>query len=64
MRHIQIVLLAIVIGLSALSVSGQDEVPTPTPVGGLGFVDEVDVRVVNVDVFVRDGAGQRAPRDH
>ena len=58
MRHIQVVLLAIVFGLSAQSAPGQDEAPTPAPVGGLGFVDEVDVRVVNVDVFVRDGAGQ------
>ncbi len=58
MRHIQVALLVIVIGLSAQSAAGQDAAATPTPIGGLGFVDEVDVRVVNVDVFVRDAAGQ------
>jgi VWFA-related protein len=32
--------------------------PTPDPIGGLGFVDEVEVTVVNVDVFVRDKNGR------
>ncbi len=31
--------------------------PEPEPVGGLGFRDEVQVTVVNVDVYVRDGDG-------
>jgi len=47
-----------IIGLSAQFAAAQDEAGEPTPIGGLGFVDEVDVRVVNVDVFVRDSAGR------
>jgi len=31
-----------------------DPAPTPAPIGGLSFKQEVDVTVVNVDVFVRD----------
>ncbi len=31
------------------------QTPTPAPVGGLTFRDEVEVVVVNVDVYVRDG---------
>ena len=47
-----------IIGLSSQFAAAQEETGSPTPIGGLGFVDEVDVRVVNVDVFVRDGAGR------
>ena len=32
--------------------------PEEKPVGGLEFIDEVRVTVVNVDVFVRDGKGR------
>ncbi len=31
---------------------------SPTTVGGLGFVDEVEVTVVNVDAYVRDSKGR------
>jgi len=43
-------------GLSAASGAGEE--PTPQPIGGLGFIDEVEVTVVNVDVFVRDAKGR------
>ncbi len=35
-----------------------DDPQEQVPVGGLEFIDEVAVTVVNVDVFVRDGKGQ------
>jgi len=37
-------------------VVGQE--PTPAPVGGLTFRDELEVSVVNVDVYVRDRQGR------
>jgi VWFA-related protein len=58
LRHFQVALLAMIIGLAAQFAAAQDEAGDPTPIGGLGFVDEIDVRVVNVDVFVRDSAGR------
>jgi VWFA-related protein len=54
-RSIAMVVLA-VIGASGLSIA--DDTGEQTPVGGLEFIDEVQVTVVNVDVFVRDGKGQ------
>ncbi len=44
--------LALVTGAQEMS-DGNSE-----PVGGLAFVDEVQVTVVNVDVYVRDGKGR------
>lgn len=42
----------------AISVAAQDGDPEPAdPVGGLSFVDEVQVTVVNVDVYVRNKKG-------
>jgi len=42
----------------AVSVAAQDSDPEPAdPVGGLSFVDEVQVTVVNVDVYVRNKKG-------
>jgi len=42
----------------AVSVAAQDSDPEPEdPVGGLSFVDEVQVTVVNVDVYVRNKKG-------
>jgi VWFA-related protein len=38
--------------------STADEPADQAPVGGLEFIDEVRVTVVNVDVFVRDGKGR------
>lgn len=47
--------------LAAAGVVAAQAPPTPTPepepVGGLGFREEVQVTVVNVDVYVRDGGG-------
>lgn len=47
-----------VIVVVAIGVSIADESPEQTPVGGLEFMDEVQVTVVNVDVFVRDARGR------
>jgi VWFA-related protein len=41
---------------AAVTASGQ-EAERPSIIGGLAFVDEVEVTVVNVDVFVRDRQG-------
>jgi VWFA-related protein len=38
--------------------SAADDTGEQSAVGGLEFIDEVQVTVVNVDVFVRDGKGQ------
>ena len=38
----------------AMPTLAADPAPTPAPVGGLSFKQEVNVTVVNVDVFVRD----------
>jgi hypothetical protein len=35
-----------------------DKEPTPRPIGGLSFADEVDVTVVNIDVYVRTKKGE------
>jgi len=47
--------------LAAVSVSAQEPAATTDPpevVGGLAFVDEVELTVVNIDVFVTDNSGQ------
>lgn len=50
---------ALIIGcVGAVAGTGPEEQPTPSPVGGLSFRDEVEVTVVNVDVYVRDRQGQ------
>lgn len=43
--------------LAVASMAGAQETETQGAVGGLAFVDEVQVTVVNIDVFVRDRAG-------
>jgi VWFA-related protein len=55
--------VAIIACVGILSVTGWLAAETETdqevkPVGGLAFVDEVEVTVVNVDVYVRDGKGR------
>ncbi len=47
-------LLPIAAALTLVCVAGGQEAERPDVVGGLTFVDEVEVTVVNVDVFVRD----------
>jgi VWFA-related protein len=58
-RLVKLLMLAVAFGV-AQGAPCQTEPPTPIPepVGGLGFVDEVEVTVVNVDVFVRDRDGK------
>jgi VWFA-related protein len=45
----------------AIPTLATDPAPTPAPVGGLSFKQEVDVTVVNVDVFVRDKDDKPVP---
>jgi VWFA-related protein len=49
--------LALLAGITAGDVVVGQE-PTPAPVGGLTFRDELEVAVVNVDVYVRDRQGR------
>jgi VWFA-related protein len=59
-RRVGLALLAMTLLLTpAASVQeSDDERPQPEAVGGLQFVDEVRVTVVNVDVFVHDKKGK------
>ena len=45
--------VAAAVPMAAAEETGSDEI-----VGGLAFLDEIQVTVVNVDVFVRDGGGK------
>ncbi len=54
-RGVAVMLLMVI---AAIDPAIADETPKQEPVGGLEFIDEVQVTVVNVDVFVRDGKGQ------
>lgn len=54
-------LLPLLLLAAALPAAADDPPPTPEPVGGLTFKDEVQVTVVNVDVFVRDKDGNPVP---
>ncbi len=56
MRRGVAMVLLLVIGAVGMSIA--DDTAEQTPVGGLEFIDEVQVTVVNVDVFVRDGKGR------
>jgi VWFA-related protein len=47
--------LCIVLALPALA--KPTPTPTPAPIGGLSFRDQVEVTVVNIDAYVRDGDG-------
>lgn len=52
-----VVLLWFVISVwVAATAHGQES--SQEPIGGLGFIDEVEVTVVNIDVFVRDRGGE------
>ena len=54
-------LIALVLFLAAAPWAAAQETPAPTPtpqvLGGLGFRDEVEVTVLNLEVFVRDAEG-------
>ena len=52
------VMLAVAVGSASGGYCQTEPAPTPQAVGGLSFVDEVEVTVVNVDVFVRDRDGR------
>ena len=58
MRSLQLSMIWLAIAIVAGGAAGQEpEQPGQEQVGGLAFVDEVEVTVVNVDVYVRDGGG-------
>ncbi len=48
----------LLMGLAVATGAQEGDEGNLKPVGGLAFVDEVQVTVVNVDVFVRDGKGR------
>ena len=56
MRRVVAMVLLMILGAAGGAIA--DDPDEQTPVGGLEFVDEVRVTVVNVDVFVRDGKGR------
>ncbi|MCJ7755730.1 MAG: hypothetical protein MUP13_14310, partial [Thermoanaerobaculales bacterium] len=56
MRRVVAMVLLTLLGAPGWSISDTPE--EQAPVGGLEFIDEVRVTVVNVDVFVRDGKGR------
>ncbi len=53
-----VVFFMLICGSRAPSAGAQDL--DQKPIGGLGFADEVQVTVVNIDVFVRDSGGEPA----
>ncbi len=53
-----IVAIGLLMMTGGMGLSFADDSTAQVPVGGLEFIDEVQVTVVNVDVFVRDGKGQ------
>ena len=57
-RTVALLIAVLMVEAGLWAASGAGEEPTPQPIGGLGFIDEVEVTVVNVDVFVRDGKGR------
>ncbi len=58
MRRIAAAAGAALLTVAGLTMADTEPLPTPQPIGGLSFVDEVEVTVVNVDVYVRDGKGR------
>ena len=57
-RPTVIIWLALIVSVAGLAGwAGNDESATSDLVGGLAFLDEVDVTVVNIEVFVRDKDG-------
>ncbi|RXL69170.1 hypothetical protein EO238_32825, partial [Citrobacter sp. AAK_AS5] len=58
MSRLHAVVLAVVVGAALAAPCQTGPASTPKPIGGLSFLDEVEVTVVNVDVFVRDRAGR------
>jgi len=56
-RTILVVWVGIALIVAGLVAAEPEPEPTPEPIGGLTFADEVQVTVVNVDVYVRDKNG-------
>lgn len=56
--HAVVLTVAVAAASAAPCQTGPAPSPTPGPIGGLSFLDEVEVTVVNVDVFVRDRSGR------
>ena len=56
--RVERIVLVVAAAFLAASVAAQEvEKESPEPVGGLAFVEEIQVTVVNVDVYVRDRRG-------
>lgn len=56
--HAVVLAVAIAAASTAPCQTGPAPAPAAGPIGGLSFLDEVEVTVVNVDVFVRDRSGR------
>ena len=61
MRRLWAVMLLAVLGFAVGAPCQSEPDAADERVGGLEFIDEVEVTVVNVDVFVRDGKGRPIP---
>ena len=61
MSRLHAVVLAVAVATASAAPCQTGPAPSPAagPVGGLSFLDEVEVTVVNVDVFVRNRSGRR-----
>jgi len=57
-KRLHAVALAVAVGAASGAPCQTGPASTTQPIGGLSFLDEVEVTVVNVDVFVRDRAGR------
>lgn len=62
MHGLQAVVLMVAIAVATVAPCQTVPAPTPAPaagpIGGLAFLDEVEVTVVNLDVFARDRSGR------
>lgn len=58
MSRLHAVVLAVAVAAASTAPCQTGPAPSPAPIGGLSFLDEVEVTVVNVDVFVRDRSRQ------
>ena len=57
-NRLHAIVLAVAVGAALPALCQTEPAPASGPVGGLSFLDEVEVTVVNVDVFVRDRSGR------
>ena len=53
-----VIAAVVVAAVAGPAVAKPKPTPTPEPIGGLSFRDQVEVTVVNIDVYVRDREGR------